>query len=91
MRQRRFRWKTQFGSWREKSRMGTPFSSFWKAQLDLSYFRVSGLYPEKRRVALVVVPVLIIRYAVIAREERYLEAKFGEPYRHYKASVRRWI
>jgi protein-S-isoprenylcysteine O-methyltransferase Ste14 len=42
-------------------------------------------------VALVVPPVLIIRYAVIAREERYLEAKFGEPYRHYKASVRRWI
>ena len=29
--------------------------------------------------AFVVPPVLIIRYAVIAREERYLEAKFGEP------------
>jgi protein-S-isoprenylcysteine O-methyltransferase Ste14 len=43
-------------------------------------------------IVLLVVPVLIvIRYAVIAREERYLEAKFGAPYRDYKASVRRWI
>jgi protein-S-isoprenylcysteine O-methyltransferase Ste14 len=42
-------------------------------------------------VAAALPPALIVRYAVIAREERYLEAKFGEPYRRYKASVRRWI
>jgi len=34
---------------------------------------------------------LVIRYGVIAREERYLEAKFGEPYRAYRAEIRRWI
>lgn len=41
---------------------------------------------------LALVPVLaIIRTQVIAREERYLEEKFGEAYRAYAASVRRWL
>lgn len=34
--------------------------------------------------------ILIDRY-VIAREERYLEARFGQPYRDYRARVRRWL
>jgi protein-S-isoprenylcysteine O-methyltransferase Ste14 len=33
----------------------------------------------------------VIDRAVIAREERYLERKFGQEYLDYKASVRRWI
>ena len=35
--------------------------------------------------------VLLVRANVILPEERYLEAKFGQPYRDYKARVRRWI
>src|SRR5262249_28650372 len=34
---------------------------------------------------------LVIRYAVVAREEVYLERKFGDVYRHYCARVRRWL
>ena len=34
---------------------------------------------------------IVIRYAVVAREEAYLERKFGQPYLAYKAQVRRWI
>lgn len=43
--------------------------------------------------ALVLFPVLlvVIQTQVIAREERYLDAKFGEEYRSYKAAVRRWL
>jgi protein-S-isoprenylcysteine O-methyltransferase Ste14 len=41
---------------------------------------------------LFVVPLaFILRNGVILREERYLTAKFGEPYLQYKREVRRWI
>ena len=41
--------------------------------------------------ATVVLSVLVTRTYVIAREERYLEAKFGSVYSDYKNRVRRWI
>jgi protein-S-isoprenylcysteine O-methyltransferase Ste14 len=38
------------------------------------------------------VPLMwVINVGVVAREERYLERKFGDAYRAYKARVRRWI
>ena len=35
--------------------------------------------------------VVILRYVVVAREEAYLERRFGDEYRDYKARVRRWL
>ena len=34
---------------------------------------------------------LIIRYGVVAREEAYLERKFGDVYRGYRSRVWRWL
>jgi protein-S-isoprenylcysteine O-methyltransferase Ste14 len=41
--------------------------------------------------ALLPAVVVIVDRFVIAREEPYLERKFGQAYRDYKARVRRWL
>jgi protein-S-isoprenylcysteine O-methyltransferase Ste14 len=40
----------------------------------------------------VLVPLLVLMHrGVVLREERYLEAKFGETYRQYRSVVRRYL
>src|SRR5262245_12240208 len=34
---------------------------------------------------------ITMRYGVVAREEAYLERRFGDAYRDYKVRVRRWL
>lgn len=41
--------------------------------------------------ALLPLVLVVMRYGVIAREELYLEHKFGTEYADYKKRVRRWI
>ncbi len=50
-------------------------------------FAFDSLWP----VVLLVPFYLVIRYGVVAREEAYLERKFGDVYLTYKARVRRWL
>ncbi|MGH8613515.1 MAG: methyltransferase family protein [Gammaproteobacteria bacterium] len=59
--------------------------------LSLIYVGI-GVIASNGWILILLVPVLVaMRYGVIAREERYLEYKFGEIYRRYKATVRRWL
>ena len=59
--------------------------------LSLLYVGI-GIAVDSVWVLGMLVPALtVMHYGVIFREERYLEGKFGEEYRRYKASVRRWL
>jgi protein-S-isoprenylcysteine O-methyltransferase Ste14 len=61
----------------------------------LGMFLVYGglaLAPPSPWALILALPLVItIRYGVVAREEAYLERRFGDTYRDYKTRVRRWI
>jgi protein-S-isoprenylcysteine O-methyltransferase Ste14 len=51
-----------------------------------------GMAARSPWILILTLPLAItIRYGVVAREEAYLEQRFGDTYRDYKARVRRWI
>lgn len=55
------------------------------------YVGISLLFNALWALLLVVPLFFVTDYGIVHREERYLEAKFGDPYRTYKAHVRRWF
>ena len=58
----------------------------------LSLFAGTGIALASPAFLAVLVPMsIVLHVGVVRREERYLEAKFGDVYRAYKARVRRWI
>ena len=51
-----------------------------------------GVAARSPWILILTLPLAItIRYGVVAREEAYLERRFGDAYRDYKARVRRWL
>jgi len=51
-----------------------------------------GLAARSPWMLVLTLPLAItLRYGVVAREEAYLERRFGDTYRAYKARVRRWL
>ena len=59
--------------------------------MALLYAGLAVAFDGPLALALLAVALLVIRTQVIAREERYLERKFGDEYLAYKARVRRWL
>ena len=52
----------------------------------------AGLLSDSLWVVVLVLPVLgVMHFGVVLREEAYLTAKFGDDYRRYTRSVRRWV
>jgi protein-S-isoprenylcysteine O-methyltransferase Ste14 len=51
-----------------------------------------GVATQSPWVLLLTLPLaVVIHYGVVAREEAYLERRFGDAYRDDKARVRRWV
>ena len=59
--------------------------------LVLIYLGLAVLGGSLWLLALLVPLLVVMRFGVIAREEAYLDRKFGDVYRSYRASVRRWL
>ena len=59
--------------------------------LTLAYLEIAAAIDSLWVVALLAGVLPVMHYGVIAREERYLDGKFGEAYRRYCARTRRWL
>lgn len=61
--------------------------------LSLSLLHLGlGVWVNSVWMVAMLAPVLVVmNIGVIAREERYLARKLGEPYLQYKSAVRRWL
>lgn len=59
--------------------------------LILLYIAIGVMLDSPSFLVFFVPLVLVLHFGVVLREERYLDAKFGDVYRGYKARVRRWL
>jgi len=59
--------------------------------LALLYAGIAALARAPWAYVTLVPALIVVDRAVIAREERYLQRRFGEDYLRYRARVRRWL
>ncbi|HZY44071.1 MAG TPA: isoprenylcysteine carboxylmethyltransferase family protein, partial [Anaerolineae bacterium] len=59
--------------------------------LALAYLGIAIALDALCAIALWPIMLIALTDVVIVREEKYLEAKFGDEYTQYKSQVRRWI
>jgi protein-S-isoprenylcysteine O-methyltransferase Ste14 len=59
--------------------------------LDLTLAGALAMLGSAWGVPALALVLLVMHYGVILREERYLEGRFGERYRRYRAAVRRYL
>ena len=88
--------KTTFNPWLPSSRIVSwgPFR-FTRNPIyvgdALLYLGTAIAFDSALAILLLPLVLNIVYFGVIRREERYLEAKFGEEYVAYKNQVRRWL
>jgi protein-S-isoprenylcysteine O-methyltransferase Ste14 len=58
---------------------------------SVAYAGLAMLLIEPWSLALLPVVVAVTHYGVVLREETFLERRFGETYKEYKAGVPRWL
>ena len=57
----------------------------------LTYLGIGFLLNTTWPLIFLALPILVIHFGVILREEQYLEAMFGQQYQAYRSRVRRWL
>lgn len=87
---------TEVKPWKSSTRLVTDRVYRWTRNpmylgMALIYAGVAIWFDSMLALVLLVPVIFVIQREVIEREERYLEARFGQAYRDYRASVRRWI
>jgi protein-S-isoprenylcysteine O-methyltransferase Ste14 len=87
---------TNVETWKPTTALATDGIYAWSRNpiyisLPLLFAAVAVLADSGWLGLLLVVYVVVLRVGVIAREECYLERKFGDAYRAYRAHVRRWF
>lgn len=59
--------------------------------LTILYLGVCLMFNALWPLILILPLLVVVQCGIIYREERYLEAKFGDEYRNYRKRVRRWL